>query len=244
MNYEFDLHTHTIASGHAYSTIKEMAHSAAQKGLKLLGITEHAPKMPGTCHDFYFQNYRVFDRNAYEVPILFGVELNILDENGSVDMSPELLKTMDIAIASIHPPCVRFMNEQETTQSLIRIMHNPNVQIIGHPDDGRYPINYDELARAANATGTLLEVNNASLRPDSYRPNARENYKKMLDACVKHNTSIIMDSDAHIDYDVAYREYSAALIEELQFPESLIVNTDVNKLTKYFSCDTISMLKL
>ena len=55
MNYEFDLHTHTIASGHAYSTIKEMAHSAAQKGLKLLGITEHAPKMPGTCHDFYFK---------------------------------------------------------------------------------------------------------------------------------------------------------------------------------------------
>ena len=59
MNYEFDLHTHTIASGHAYSTIKEMANSAKEKGLKLLGITEHAPTMPGTCHEFYFQNFRV-----------------------------------------------------------------------------------------------------------------------------------------------------------------------------------------
>lgn len=244
MNYEFDLHTHTTASGHAYSSIREMAASAAKNGLKLLGITEHAPAMPGTCHEFYFQNYRVFDRNAYDVPILFGAELNILDENGSVDLPLELVETLDIAIASIHPPCVRFMNERETTQTYIAIMQNPHIQIIGHPDDGRYPINYDELARAAKETHTLLEVNNSSLRPDSYRPNARENYKKMLDACVKHGAEIVMDSDAHIDYDVANHTYSAPLIEELQFPESLIVNTDVNKLTKYFSCDTISMLKL
>jgi len=244
MNYELDLHTHTVASGHAYSTIREMTASAAKKGLKLLGITEHAPKMPGTCHEFYFQNYRVFDRNEYDVPVLFGVELNILDENGSVDMSQPLLETMDIAIASIHPPCVRFMNEQETTHSLISIMKNPHVQIIGHPDDGRYPINYDELARAARDTNTLLEVNNSSLRPDSYRPNAADNYKRMLDACVRHQAQIIMDSDAHIDYDVANREYSSKLIEQLQFPEDLIVNTDVKKLTKYLSCDTINILKL
>lgn len=244
MNYEFDLHTHTTASGHAYSSIREMAASAAQNGLKLLGITEHAPAMPGTCHEFYFQNYRVFDRNAYDVPILFGAELNILDENGSVDLPLKLVETLDLAIASIHPPCVRYMNEHETTQTYIAVMQNPHIQIIGHPDDGRYPVNYDELARAAKDTNTLLEVNNSSLRPDSYRPNAKNNYMKMLDACVRHGTMIVMDSDAHIDYDVANRTYSAPLIEELHFPESLIVNTDLNKLTKYFSCDTISMLKL
>ena len=42
MEYILDLHTHTIASGHAYSTIREMAQAASEKGLKLLGITEHA----------------------------------------------------------------------------------------------------------------------------------------------------------------------------------------------------------
>lgn len=244
MNYEFDLHTHTVASGHAYSTVREMAAAAKEKGLKLLGITEHAPKMPGTCHEFYFQNFRVFDRNAYDVPILFGAELNILDENGSVDLPEELLATMDIAIASIHPPCVRFMTEQETTHSLISIMKNPHVQIIGHPDDSRFPINYEELARAAKDTNTLLEVNNSSLREDSYRPGARDNYKRMLDACVKFNTPIVLDSDAHVDSDVAFRKYSTAVIEECQFPESLIINTDVKKLTNYLSCDTISLLKL
>ena len=51
-NSVLDLHTHTIVSGHAYSTLREMAKAASDKGLELLGITEHAPKMPGTCHLF------------------------------------------------------------------------------------------------------------------------------------------------------------------------------------------------
>ena len=51
-----DLHTHTLASGHAYSTITEMAKAASKQGVKILGITEHAPTIPGTCQLFYFQN--------------------------------------------------------------------------------------------------------------------------------------------------------------------------------------------
>ena len=46
MDLILDTHTHTIASGHAYNTINEMVRSAADKGLKLLGITDHAPMMP------------------------------------------------------------------------------------------------------------------------------------------------------------------------------------------------------
>ena len=56
MNYVLDVHTHTIASGHAYNTMREMAKAASEKGLELLGITEHAMAMPGTCHEYYFQN--------------------------------------------------------------------------------------------------------------------------------------------------------------------------------------------
>ena len=48
-----DMHTHTLASGHAYGTIREMAQAAAENGLKLLGISEHAPGLPGTVDPFY-----------------------------------------------------------------------------------------------------------------------------------------------------------------------------------------------
>lgn len=57
MKTQLDVHTHTVASGHAYSTIQEMATAAAHMGLKILGITEHGPSIParanpsisGTC---------------------------------------------------------------------------------------------------------------------------------------------------------------------------------------------------
>lgn len=55
MKIELDVHTHTIASGHAFSTLQEMAQAAADKGLKVLGITEHSPGVPGTCHPIYFK---------------------------------------------------------------------------------------------------------------------------------------------------------------------------------------------
>ena len=47
MKIELDVHTHTIASGHAFSSLQEMVRAAADKGLKLLGITEHTPGIPG-----------------------------------------------------------------------------------------------------------------------------------------------------------------------------------------------------
>ncbi len=58
-----DLHTHTTASGHAYNTLYEMARSASgERGAHAVGSTDHAPKMPGTCHEFYFINFKVIPR--------------------------------------------------------------------------------------------------------------------------------------------------------------------------------------
>ena len=60
--YILDMHTHSLASGHSYSTIREMAHMASKKGMQALGITEHGPQMPGSCHNFYFSNLKVVPR--------------------------------------------------------------------------------------------------------------------------------------------------------------------------------------
>lgn len=229
MKYVLDMHTHTIASGHAYSTIAEMAQAGLEKGLALLGITEHAPNMPGTCHEFYFQNLKCIDRNAYDIPLLFGAELNLLDTDGNVDLPKELYSTLDINVASLHPPCIPFMNKKETTKTILNAMMNPYIHIIGHLDDGRFPVDYDEIAKAAKETKTLLEVNNSSLAPGSFRPGAAENYHYMLEACEKHGTFIILDSDAHINTNVGNHCYSEPLIRKADFPEALIVNTSVDK---------------
>ena len=107
MKIEIDTHSHTLASGHAYNTIQEMASAAAKKGLRGLAITDHAVQMPGTCHIYYFQNLRVVPRQMCGIELLMGTELNILNEEGEVDFTQKLLEELDIAIASMHPQCYK-----------------------------------------------------------------------------------------------------------------------------------------
>lgn len=235
MNYELDLHTHTLASGHAYNTMTEMAAAAKEAGLKLLGITDHAPAMPGSCHKFHFDNFRIIDRQAYAVPLMLGVELNILDSNGSVDLPSELLEALDYSIASLHPPCVPFMSKADTTNAIIQVMKNKSVHIIGHPDDGRFPLDYETVVKAAKDTHTLLEVNNSSLLPTSFRPRARENYLEMLEYCIKYKVSVVLNSDAHINTTVGRHDENMALLKLLNFPEELVMNTSVEKLKSFLN---------
>lgn len=229
MEYRLDSHTHTIASGHAYNTITEMAAAAAAKGLELLAITEHSMMMPGTCGEFYFHNLKVVPRRLSGIEVLFGAELNIIDFEGHVDMNDRLTEKMDVCIASMHLPCLTPGTKKENTQGYLKIMDHPQVSIIGHPDDGRYPVDYEMLAAAAAEKHVLLEVNNHSLSPGSSRLNARENLLVMLDWCRKYRTHIILNSDAHWCGDIGSTDLSAPLIREAGFPEELIVNRSVEE---------------
>lgn len=233
MKYILDAHTHTLASGHAYNTMKEMAQAAKEHGLELLGITDHAPNMPGSCHEFHFENFRIIDRNAYAVPILLGCELNILDENGSVDLKPDLLKKMDYNIASLHSPCIRILTKLEATNTIIRCIENPDIHIIGHLDDARFPVDYEAVVKAAKEYHTLLEVNNSSLLPTSYRLNAKENYTIILEACKRYQVPVILNSDAHVDTAAGRHDASFALLQEIDFPEELVINTSVDKFKSF-----------
>lgn len=231
MRVEIDTHTHTLASGHAYNTVREMAREAKEKGLKALAITEHAPEMPGSCHRFYFVNLRVLPRELEGIQVLFGAELNIMDADGNVDLSLNTIQGLDITIASMHPPCYKGEKTiEEVTKAYIHIMEREDIDIIGHPDDGRFPVDYEELVKAAKRTGTLLEVNNSSLKPDGYRANTKENALRMLEYCKKYEAMIVLGSDAHFDTGIADYPYAEMVLKEAEFPEELIANTSLEKL--------------
>ena len=231
MRVEIDTHTHTLASGHAYSTIREMVIAAKEKGLKGLAITEHAPEMPGSCHLFYFVNLRVVPRELDGIKLLLGSELNITDAEGHVDLPTSTIKGLDITIASMHPPCYKGEKTiEEITRAYINIMERDDIDIIGHPDDGRFPVDYEELVKAAKRTGTLLEINNSSLKPDGYRANSKENALKMLEYCKKYEAMVVLGSDAHFDTAIAEYPYVEDVLEEASFPEELIANTSLEKM--------------
>ncbi|MDD5937333.1 MAG: phosphatase [Clostridiales bacterium] len=225
-----DLHTHTLASGHAYSTINEMAQEAANKGIKLLGITEHAPKMPGTCHLYYFENLHVVPRQMYGVQLLFGSEVNILDYEGNLDLEDRVMKKLDLCIASIHPPCFTAGTKEENTNAIINTMKNPYISIIGHPDDGRFELDYEKVVKAAKEYSVMLEINNASVSPGSFRPNTRENDLLMLSYCKQYQVPVIMGSDAHVAFDLGKHDAAWSVIQEAKFPEDLVMNSQPEKV--------------
>ena len=131
-----DAHTHTVASGHAYSSLQEMARAAADKGIQYLGITEHGPSIEGTCPLLYFKNMFVVPREMYGVNILMGCEVNILDTFGNLDLNDEYLDRLDIGIAGIHIKCWKGGTKEENTQGVIKVIRNPKIHIISHPGDG------------------------------------------------------------------------------------------------------------
>ena len=228
-----DVHTHTYASGHAFSTMREVIDAAKSKGLQLIGIADHAPDMPGSAHKFHFMNLKAVPRNAYGIKLVLGAELNIIDYSGSTDLSGGSLKSLDYAIASLHPPCIEPGTIEENTSAIIGAMKNPKVIIIGHPDNPVFQVDFDLIAKAAKESHVLLEINNSSYKSDGYRAGSREKAAQMLKACQKYGTEIIMGSDAHIDLDVGNHSNSISVIEENDFPEELVINSDVEKFYKY-----------
>lgn len=229
---ELDVHTHTIASGHAYSTITEMAKAASEIGIKLLGITDHANGMPGTCHDFYFANFEVIPRRMFGIELMMGSEINIVDYEGGLSLSNRFIDGLDLRIAGIHPHCYTYGTIRQNTDAVLGAMKNPRVDIISHPDDGRCPLNYEELVLASKEYHTLLEVNNSSLGNPS-RLNVRENVLEFLRLCKHYEVPVIMDSDAHFATEIATLDRSVSVLEEAEFPDELVMNYNLEMFKDY-----------
>ncbi len=234
MNAIIDLHCHTIASGHAYSTLKENIDEAKLKGLKYVGVSDHAPNMPGSTHPFYFGNLGVIKEEINGVKVLKGIEANIMDFDGNIDIPSDVVGKLDYVIASFHPPCINPGNIHENTKAVLNVMENKEVKIIGHLDDSRYPVDYEKVVVKAKETNTLLEINNSSLRTNSFRVGAVENAKVLLNLCKKHDVKVILGSDAHIYYQVGNFENCTKILEEVNFPGNLVVNFNEEYIKEYF----------
>ena len=219
-----DVHTHSIVSGHAYSSIQEMAMAASEKGLQILGITEHAPALPGACDPIYFRNLHVVPREMYGVRLLLGAELNILDTKGTLDLDENYYRILDLRIAGIHSLCWKGGSREENTYAMLQAIRNPWTQIISHPGDGTAQLDFEPIVLAAKETRTLLEINSSSMDPVRHKEEARDNNLEILRLCRRYEVPIILGSDAHISFSVADYRYALPLLAETDFPEALVIN--------------------
>lgn len=228
-----DVHTHTVMSGHAYSTLQEMAKEASYRRLDILGITEHAPELPGACDPIYFRNLHVVPREMYGVRLLLGVELNILNYHGDISLNEDYYSRLDLRIAGIHSLCWEGGTREENTDGMLKVLQNPWVQIISHPGDGTAEVDFEPLVLAAGETKTLLEINNSSLLPMRKKKSARANNLEILRLCRRHGVPVILGSDAHISFSIADYGYLWELLEETDFPAELVMNDKPDEFLAY-----------
>ena len=227
-----DLHTHSLLSGHAFGTVREMAFEAAGRKIQILGVTEHGPGIPGTCDPILFRNFIDAPRNLYGVEMLYGSETNVLN-SGEVDLDQRHLSMLDYAIAGIHGLCYEDEGIVKNTDNVISCMKNPKVKFISHPDADTFPLDYKALVEGAKEYHTALEVNNSSLRKPKLRPGCVGNYEKMLPLCMEYGVNIIVNTDAHDPSQVGDFTLAMGLLQRLEMDENLILNNDGEKLKAF-----------
>ena len=226
-----DLHIHTLASGHAYNTILENAQSAFSKGLELIAITDHGPRMPGAPHRYYFSNLRVLPSKINGVEVLKGVEANILDREGALDLDNYYLEKLDIVLAGFHDDCIASGSIEENTSALINVIQNPLVNIIVHPGNPKYKIDYERVVSAAAAHHVAIEINNSSLTV--VRKGSFENCREIAKLCKKYGTMVSLGSDAHWNQFVGEFPKSKELLKEAEISPEYVLNTSKEKIKNF-----------
>lgn len=230
-----DLHTHSVLSRHAYSSLTENIEYAASIGLEVYGISEHQPDdLNVGAHKYAFKNcYRIAPKQIGNTKVLVGIELNITD-NGFNTYEIEIDK-LSYSIASIH----RYVYDEshtyeENTKNYIMACNTPFVTIIGHLDFTLYPCDYEKVVIAASKNDKIIELNNASVNPNGSRPGAAKNDYEILEYCKKYNVPVLMGSDAHIKYEIGNVDYCISLLDETKFPEELVINYNKDLFNHYF----------
>ena len=226
-----DLHTHTLASAHAYSTLYENACAAKKLGLEMIAMTDHAPDMPDSTHSWHFLGYDNAPKNIDGIKILAGVELNILNKMGEIDLPEDILRDrIDIAIASIHGVVYNEKSGGDHTDTWLNVIKNPYIDILGHSGSPSFMYDIDTVVEAAKNANICIEINNHSF---DARPKNVERCREIALACKKLNANIVVNSDAHFMNQIGIFGNAVRMLEEIDFPEELIMNLNAERFIKY-----------
>lgn len=162
-----DLHCHTnMTDGH--DTLETMIQGAKERKYEYLAITDHSKHLAmtrGFDEKKLLQQIKKIDRlneKLKGIVILKSIEVDIL-EDGSLDLSDDILKELDVVVGSVHS---KFnLSTKKQTERILKAMDNPYFNILGHPT-GRlinkrepYEANFERIIKGAKDRGCILEIN-------------------------------------------------------------------------------------
>lgn len=227
-----DLHVHTISSGHAFSTVREICAEAAARGLEMVGVTDHGPAMPGGPHIYHFSNMVVMPRVLSGVKVLRGAECNILDTEGRLDISERVLEVLDLVHAGIHPfTGYDGDSVEDHTRAVVAAIKSGLVDILVHPGNPRWPLDYGTVVEAAASNNVLLEVNNSSFTV--VRKGSRGNCRVIANEAAARGARLSVGSDAHDASLVGVFDEALRLIDEAGIDDEMLANRDADSVLDF-----------
>ncbi len=235
-----DLHTHTIASSHAYSTVYEMARGAKAKGLLAIAITDHGSDMKDAPHPWHFSNMDVIPRKIEGVTVIRGIEFNIMPGGELDSIIPRHLRHMEFTLASFHESCFKPSTKAAHTEAWERVVQDGRVKALGHPGNPHFEFDIEYIIRKCAENGKLVEINSNS---SSVRKGSRENCMEIARLCKRYEVPVVVNSDAHIEYAVGNVQEALDMLEEVDFPEELVINSSRERLDAYFRSQGLDLFE-
>ena len=242
-----DVHTHTVFSYHAYSTVEENVRAAHDRGLEILGIADHFSPLVSVSGDFreyqHFVNQNCWPRQWMGVTLLRGAEVDIVDLEGTFfgaakdktsgffgegrapfSLLEECTRDCDYLVASVHEKgfAAGATPEQLAAMYGAAACH-PKVLILGHIGRTGLPFDIDSLLDVVAAQHKLVEINEHSFDLSAgANPVMEARCEANVRACAERDISIAVNTDAHISFDVGRVPRAMALLKRVGFPERLV----------------------
>ncbi|CBG87865.1 phosphatase [Citrobacter rodentium] len=229
--YPVDLHMHTVASTHAYSTLSDYITQAKRQGLKLFAITDHGPDMADAPHHWHFINMRIWPRVVDGVGILRGIEANIKNLDGEIDCTGPMLDSLDLIIAGFHEPVFAPQDKAANTRAMIATMASGVVHIISHPGNPKYPVDITAIAEAAARYQVALEINNSSFLHS--RKGSEANCRAVAAAVRDAGGWVALGSDSHTAFTMGDFSECRKILDDVDFPEDRILNVTPARLLNF-----------
>ncbi len=230
-----DLHTHTTASGHAYSTVLELVHSASSKGLELIAITDHGPACPGGPHEWHFMNLKIVPSVLDGVRILKGVEADLTpDTENGLDLDDDTLAKLDFVAVGLHPGTgYDEASDAERTAAMVRAIHHPLVDMITHPGNPSFPLDAEAVVSAAVEAGVIVEINNGSFEPSMSRSRDTSGEIEFARKAAELGAFVAITSDAHFCLHVGRFDNALRVAEDVGIAEENVVSKDADTVLRF-----------
>jgi putative hydrolase len=186
--------------------------------------------MPGGPCPYHFSNLRIIPKKILGVLFFTGVETNIMNDAGGLDLEPRYCKRLDFIMAGFHEVCFGSHGREANTRTLIAALANPLVDAVSHPGNPIFPIDIEAVVKAAALYGKALEINNSSFR---IRPGSEENCREVARLSKQYGSLLSCGSDAHYWADVGNLTKAKALLEETGVPPELVINSSLDRFRNF-----------